>query len=193
MVEEIRSDSEGSLFFDLRTVHGVRDRIDRSYPSSFFKSLLDDDGSVVESVSVDLKIEKDADTYRVKGRLGTTIRLACGRCLELYEIRVDSPVDLLFLPKPGNSGQAEFEMSAEDLSTAFYSDDELDIGQLIGEQLRLEVPMKPLCRAECEGLCPVCGKNKNTSRCSCQNSWHDPRFDGLRAWLAEDRGNGRKE
>ena len=56
MVEEIRSDSEGSLFFDLRTVHGVRDRIDRSYPSSFFKSLLDDDGSVVESVSVDLEI-----------------------------------------------------------------------------------------------------------------------------------------
>ena len=193
MVEEIRPNAEGSILFDLRTVYGVRDRIDRSYPSSFFESVLDDDGSVVECVSVALGIEKDADIYRIKGRLATTIRLGCGRCLEPYEVSIESRVDLLFLPKPGNSGEDEFEMSDEDLTTAFYSDEQLDVGQLIREQLRLEVPMKPLCRAGCGGLCPVCGKNMNTGRCSCQNTWHDPRFDGLRVWLAEDRGNGRKE
>ena len=49
------------------------------------------------------------------------------------------------------------------------------------EQFYLALPMKPLCRESCRGLCPECGTNLNTGTCSCVREWTDPRLDGLRA------------
>jgi uncharacterized protein len=49
------------------------------------------------------------------------------------------------------------------------------------EQFYLALPMKPLCRDECRGLCPVCGINRNRETCDCQSAWVDPRLDALRS------------
>ena len=72
-------------------------------------------------------------------------------------------------------------MEDDDLTTAFYGNDEIDLGQLVLEQFYLALPMKPLCRESCRGLCPECGTNLNTATCSCVREWTDPRLDGLRA------------
>jgi len=40
--------------------------------------------------------------------------------------------------------------------------------------------MKPLCGSDCNGLCPVCGKNLNRDTCECRRTWDDPRFAALR-------------
>jgi uncharacterized protein len=48
------------------------------------------------------------------------------------------------------------------------------------EQFYLALPMKPLCRPDCQGLCPVCGKNRNVETCACQSEWVDPRMEALR-------------
>jgi ABC-2 type transport system ATP-binding protein len=48
------------------------------------------------------------------------------------------------------------------------------------EQFYLALPMKPLCREGCLGLCPQCGADRNTTSCDCQPSWQDPRFAGLK-------------
>jgi uncharacterized protein len=47
------------------------------------------------------------------------------------------------------------------LTTAFYENDVIDLGQLMREQFYLSLPMKPLCRDDCRGLCAVCGENLN--------------------------------
>jgi uncharacterized protein len=48
------------------------------------------------------------------------------------------------------------------------------------EQFYLALPMKPLCREDCKGLCPICGVNRNRETCSCRSEWVDPRMEALR-------------
>jgi uncharacterized protein len=66
------------------------------------------------------------------------------------------------------------------LTTAFYENDEIDLGHLMREQFTLSLPMKPLCRDDCRGLCPVCGVNWNKGSCDCKRDWEDPRLEALR-------------
>jgi uncharacterized protein len=49
------------------------------------------------------------------------------------------------------------------------------------EQFYLALPMKPLCRDDCQGLCPTCGINWNKGTCDCTNQWEDPRLAALKA------------
>ena len=60
-----------------------------------------------------------------------------------------------------DTGEGEREIEEDDLTTAFYEDDEIDLGQLMHEQFYLALPMKPLCRDDCKGLCAMCGTNLN--------------------------------
>jgi uncharacterized protein len=77
----------------------------------------------------------------------------------------------------------EHEVPAEDLGVAFYDGDAIDLGQLVREQFYLSLPMKPLCRQDCAGLCPECGTNLNVSRCECEHRWIDPRMAALEQLL----------
>jgi len=84
------------------------------------------------------------------------------------------------LPSSANTGEAEQQVEADDLGVAYYKDDQIDLGEVIREQLYLAMPMKPLCREDCLGLCPVCGSNKNRETCECRPQWVDPRLEPLR-------------
>jgi uncharacterized protein len=57
---------------------------------------------------------------------------------------------------------------------------EINPAALAWEELSLALPIKPLCRDGCRGLCPACGSNKNTDACSCKKEQGDPRFAALR-------------
>ena len=69
--------------------------------------------------------------------------------------------DLRYQPHAENTGEGEREIEEDDLTTAFYENDEIDLGQLMHEQFYLALPMKPLCSDDCHGLCPICGTNLN--------------------------------
>ncbi|MFN2446755.1 MAG: DUF177 domain-containing protein [Vicinamibacterales bacterium] len=140
---------------------------------------------IVAPVDLRLTVHKDRDRFRLVGTVGTAIELGCSRCLEAYRLRVDAPFDLHYLPQSANSGETEREVADDDLSAAYYSDETIDLGQLIEEQLYLALPMKPLCRDDCQGLCPQCGANLNAERCSCDVRWSDPRLAGLKALIME--------
>ncbi len=71
-----------------------------------------------------------------------------------------------------------------------YRNDRLDLSFPSWEALALEVPMKPVCREECRGLCPVCGTNLNKNTCGCEAQRADPRFLSLKKLLEEkERGD----
>ena len=78
------------------------------------------------------------------------------------------------------AGLTEREIEEDDLTTAFYENEEIDLGHLMREQFCLSLPMKPLCQQDCRGLCPVCGTNLNRSGCDCKREWEDPRLAALR-------------
>ena len=78
-------------------------------------------------------------------------------------------------------GEGERAIEEDDLATAFYENDTIDLGQLMREQFYLGLPMKPLCGEECRGLCPVCGTNLTRGACECRRDWNDPRLAPLQA------------
>lgn len=58
-------------------------------------------------------------------------------------------------------------------------DMQLDITELCTTEIVLSLPMKHLCKPDCKGMCPICGKNLNDSECSCKQSTTDPRLEVL--------------
>ena len=71
------------------------------------------------------------------------------------------------------------ELGADDLDLDFYDNDELNLGALVETETTLALPMKPLCRPECRGLCSVCGANRNVTACACPMRPPDPRLTPL--------------
>jgi uncharacterized protein len=130
----------------------------------------------LESVALD--IEADGVEVFVTGRLVLTLPQTCGRCLESFPSRVEVPVDVRLVPRP--AGADSVELGAEDLDVDFYANDELDVARLVENEATLALPMKPLCRADCRGLCPACGANRNVAPCTCDTRPPDPRLAALR-------------
>jgi uncharacterized protein len=168
-----------SMLLDLSRLPSGVDRVVRRFePAEFGRT--DEEFRIVAPVDLQVDVQKDARKIRLVGRVSTTLELGCSRCLEPFRIAVDALFDSLFFPASANVGQAEREVTAEDLGVSFYRDDAIDLGEVMREQFYLTLPMKPLCRPECAGLCPVCGINRNRETCACQAAWVDPRLEALK-------------
>ena len=167
---------------DLNKIHAPRERYEKVYPPTAFPP----DGEafrVVDPVSLAFDILKDKQHFQLTGSVKTVLELPCSRCLEPFRIPVDSQFDLRYQPHThaaGSGHEAERQIEEDDLSTAFYDNDVIDLGQLMREQFYLALPMKPLCGDDCRGLCPICGTNLNRGRCDCKREWEDPRLAVLK-------------
>ena len=131
-------------------------------------------------VRLAIAIQKDRQQFRLVGKVQATLELECSRCLAGFEMPVDEAFDVLYLPHSESKGDGEVEVEDDDLSTAYFRDQVIDLGQLVMEQFFMVVPMKPLCSKTCLGLCSMCGRNLNTGSCSCTARWEDPRLAVLR-------------
>ena len=171
------------LLLNLNKIRSAQERFEQVYQPGQFGA--DPDFTVVAPVSLGFDIFKDKQQFRLVGGVRTTLELPCGRCLEPYTAPVDQAFDLRYHPRTLNTGEGERELEDDDLTTAFYENDEIDLGQLMQEQLYLALPMKPLCKDDCKGLCPNCGTNLNKAKCDCSTHWDDPRLAALRALKKE--------
>jgi len=167
-----------SMLYDLGRLRTGTDRLTRRFEPSEFP--VEEEFRLGAPVDLDVEIHKDATKVRVTGRVATRLQLDCGRCLEPFDIPLDAAFDVLLLPAVANAGAGEREVADEDLGVSFYKDETLDLAELMREQFYLALPMKPLCRPDCKGLCPVCGINRNRETCTCQTEWTDPRLDALK-------------
>jgi uncharacterized protein len=177
------------MLFDLRQLHGDKAHLARTFEPAAFDPP-DEDYRVARPVHLSMDVEKaGADIYRVSGRVSTHLELECGRCLDPYEITVEASFELRYVPQTENAGEAEREIAEDDLTTAFYADGVLDVADLLREQFLLALPMKPLCREACRGLCAVCGTNLNRTTCECNPRWEDPRLAALKGLLGRQKEN----
>jgi DUF177 domain-containing protein len=117
---------------------------------------------------------------RVVGNLATKLEISCARCLEPVPYTVDRLYELLFRPHAVNVGPDEREMQDKDAEIAFYQGDGVELEDILREQILLAVPIKTVCREECKGLCPQCGKNLNNGDCPCEPQAGDPRWNALK-------------
>ena len=160
----------------IRTPH---EQYEKVYPADAFPGE-QEAFRIVEPVSLAFDIFKDKAQFRLAGGGQTTLELPCGRCREPFTLPVDVSFDLRYHPHAANTGEGEREIEEDDLTTAFYENETIDLGQLMREQFYLALPMKPLCDENCLGLCPLCGTNLNRETCSCKRDWEDPRLAVLK-------------
>ena len=163
-----------------------------------------DDGLIIEDVSllgspfadpnwrldaVRLRAERDGDDVVVVGEIDSTVPVACGRCLEEFPVKARAAVDVRFIPRP--PGGDRVELGSDDLDLDFYDAGEVNLGTLVQSETALVLPMKPLCREDCLGLCPVCGGNRNLIACACSERAPDPRLGTLKDLAARLHHNAR--
>ncbi|MDR1988961.1 MAG: DUF177 domain-containing protein [Acidobacteriaceae bacterium] len=176
------------IALDLSKIRTAHERVERIYPAEALGLSGDDvenEFEIVRPVALAFDIDKDKRQFRLAGSLQSTLVLRCSRCLEAFELPVSAEFDLHYQPRVVAQASGETEIQEDDLATAVYDGEEIDLGQLMIEQFYLALPMKPLCSDECKGLCPVCGTNLNRGMCNCHRQWEDPRFAALRAMKKE--------
>jgi len=145
----------------------------------FPTSLIGEGISLLKPVRADLKLNRSGDKVSVRGTVGTVVRLSCSRCLEDFSYDIDTDVDILHQPlKKGIHEEVE-ELRADDFRVAAYSEPVLNVDEDVKEAIHLAIPMKPLCREECQGLCPRCGQNLNTRRCDCITHSMEKKFSEM--------------
>ena len=166
------------MLLHLNRIRTAHERYEKVYDPGTVST--EHDFTVVAPVALEFDIFKDKARFRLAGRVQTVLELPCGRCLEPFRRPVEATFDLRYQPHAQNTGEGEREVEDDDLSTAFYENDTIDLGQLMLEQFYLVLPMKPLCGEDCRGLCPVCGTNLNRGACNCQHEWEDPRLSVLK-------------
>lgn len=162
-------------------------------PSSFKELLLPlprIDFSLDKAVRAHLRINKSDEVVLIRGRIQAELILQCSRCLEDYRFPLDSDCEVTLFPFEGAMPPQEAELNKDDLRSSYYYAGEIDLSAIIREEILLDVPYKPLCRASCKGLCPICGTDLNRGSCSCKKEVVNERFARLKELKIGRSGKG---
>jgi uncharacterized protein len=135
----------------------------------------------VQEVTLSGIVEKDGPGFAVSGSASGEAQLVCSRCLSGFTFAFDETLELRLLPMSAAPQEDETQLGKDDLDVRFFSEGVLDLDELAAEQLELVLPMKPLCKEGCLGLCPRCGADLNQGRCACP-AVPDNRWAPLRNW-----------
>jgi len=125
---------------------------------------------------------RDGAELHVRGWTSAWVAGACARCARRRDWRVERDFDVTYVSQDRAEARASRELDEQELDLDYYRDDTLDVRALLAEQVHLALPMKLLCREDCEGLCPQCGTDLNENECDCR-----PPVDPRLAPLAELR------
>jgi len=118
-----------------------------------------DDVSFAQPVEYDFLAQIQGRALLVTGRMRTTARLRCSRCLQQFRQRL-AVADFVFHQELGH-------------------EDFVDLTPPMREDIILALPQRALCEPDCKGLCPVCGKELNKGACGCKVSSEDVRWHAL--------------
>lgn len=125
-------------------------------------------------ISGTIRVTRTGQGLLVQANLQAEVEAECVRCLsdfrqpleidftELYAFTPDSLTESgLLVPETGK----------------------IDLTPLVRDEFLLAVPISPICKADCLGLCPVCGENRNLSHCEHEEEPADPRLSVLKSLL----------
>lgn len=137
------------------------------------------DGSTIdfcgERLSIASPVNVKGSAINFEGKINVDLKITaqverkCSRCLESFKEEVEAEAEYVFVRE------------AIDVSEDYYTfkGDKVDITDIVLGDIAAELTMKPLCNKNCKGLCPICGKNKNSIDCQCKSEEIDPRMQAL--------------
>ena len=138
---------------------------------------------VLDPLLLDGVLESVVDGLLVRGALTARLRLECARCLQPLEREVQADVVELFSDPQDVEHPDDVEEGYE------IRDGTLDLDTLLRDALAPAVPVQPLCRPDCAGLCPTCGIDRNVVSCDCRDDATDSRWAALSGLLLQADGD----
>ncbi len=131
----------------------------------------------IATVHLTGKLFREEGGISFTGDIATVATLPCSRCLEAYPLPLDLDFDLLYTTTPDTTPKGERRVDEDRITLTHFDGKHIDLSTLLAEQIYLGLPLKPLCRSDCRGLCPRCGTNLNRGACGCQEERvEDPRL-----------------
>lgn len=137
--------------------------------------LLEDDSYFLEAIEFQIFFKRQDRRIQAQGMIKTSISLVCVRCLEPFELKINSRFDIILFPKE-MIDQRSTALGDEEMEYIFYENDQIDLEKILAEQVNLFIPFKPVCRGECKGICPGCGANLNRGACPCDQAKNEIKF-----------------
>ena len=117
---------------------------------------------------------------RIRGRLKGELGCSCDRCLGAARFPLDASFDLFYRPMSYVARVEEVEIDEGEAEIAFYQNGGIELEDVLREQVLLAIPMQRVCREDCQGICPVCGADRNETQCHCRVEPLDDRWGALR-------------
>lgn len=169
-------DPRSGLVFDIREFGhrpGAMKEIVRATPAP--EGMGNDVIGVPVSSPIDLELQLQAvgDGVLATGTAGVQLRGECARCLSPIEAAAEIDVQELFL-FPG--------VDPDDAEASRVEGELIDLEGVLRDTVVLDLPFIPLCRDDCEGLCPICGANLNDDPDHAHDEAADPRWADLAGW-----------
>jgi uncharacterized protein len=131
------------------------------------------------NVAAELELFRTGREVLARGTLSGEVVALCSRCVGEAHVALDASLEVLFLPR-GADAPAEGDDPLAQPDVVHYDDDIVDVGETLREELLLALPLAPLCREACKGLCPRCGSDLNEGPCDCPEEPKDDRWSILR-------------
>ena len=116
---------------------------------------------------------------RIRSTYRGDFEVPCARCLDPVGHEVEGQFDLIFRPLGADAGDSDRAISASDTEIGYYQGGGLSLEDVLREQVLLSLPVRTLCREDCKGLCPRCGRDLNSESCTCETAATDPRWSAL--------------
>ena len=128
-------------------------------------------------VRLEGEVSDDAGAITLSATVHACVSTRCARCGKPVEYDKETPVDFLLVK--------ELEGEADDLRDDLYlvESDTVELDEILVPELILDMEMTALCREDCKGLCPKCGRDLNLGPCGCVTREIDPRLAVLQKFL----------
>ncbi len=147
---------------------------------------LDADITPLSTLDGNIQFIRTADGILVVGSLHCSLELTCSRCLEPFTFPLQFTLEEEFRPTIDIVTGAYLPLPADaDIATQIDARHTLDLTEVVRQNILLALPLNPICRTACKGLCPICGKNLNEGTCDCAHNEIDPRLQSLKRLLDE--------
>jgi uncharacterized protein len=117
---------------------------------------------------------------RIQGKYTVEMRAQCDRCLGGARFPLDAGFDLFYQPMSSIAREEEVQIGPGEAEIGFYEGGGMELEGILREQVLLALPMQRVCREDCKGICPVCGRNRNETACDCRIESADDRWGALR-------------
>lgn len=132
---------------------------------------------VLTNLIGEVRVSRTPQGLLLQANIHADIGLECVRCLETFSAILNANFTELY---------AFTRRNITESGLLVPDDGQIDLEPLLREYMLLELPINPLCRPDCKGLCPVCGENRNIVNCDHEYEPIDPRLDGLKKLLDDN-------